>query len=127
MLIIGFHELLITPLPTVHGDCRLLSLLLFVSLYCKHHGPRSACSKRSSLIRVHRVCFHGNSISGKADGIFLTNIGSIRVNPFYFINNMLDKIFYHSWFILLEWSGIAGCYFQVTGILLSDNYSLDFK
>ena len=42
-------------------------------------------------------------------------------------NNRLDRILYHSWFILLEWSGIAGCNFQITGILLSDNYSLDFK
>ena len=56
---IGIHESLINPFPTTHVDCRLLShlLLLFVSLYCKHHGPRSDCSKRSSLVSVHRVCF----------------------------------------------------------------------
>ena len=32
-------------------------------LYCKHYGPRSDCFLRSSLIRVHSVCFHGKGFS----------------------------------------------------------------
>ena len=36
-------------------------LLYFVSLYCKHYAPRSDCSLRRSLIRVHRVCYHDKS------------------------------------------------------------------
>ena len=31
------------------------------SLYCKQYAPRSDCSLRSSLNRVHSVCFHGKS------------------------------------------------------------------
>ena len=48
-------------LPAVHGYCRLLTYLLinFGSLYCKPYEPRSDCSLRSSLIRVHSVFFHG--------------------------------------------------------------------
>ena len=47
------------PFPTIHNNCRLLSLLLeyFHDLYCKQYGPRSDCSLRSSLIRVHSDCF----------------------------------------------------------------------
>ena len=45
----------------IHDNCRLLCLLLmhFGGLYCKYHGPRSDCSLRSSLIRVHSVCLSG--------------------------------------------------------------------
>ena len=32
-------------------------LVCFGSVYCKQYGPRSDCSHRSSLIRVHDVCF----------------------------------------------------------------------
>ena len=44
----------------IHDNCPLLSLQLmyFGGLYCKQLGPRSDCSLRSSLIRVHSVCFH---------------------------------------------------------------------
>ena len=42
----------------------LLSALICLSnlLHCKHLGPRSYCSFRSSLIRVHSVCFHDKII-----------------------------------------------------------------
>ena len=39
--------------------CSLFRLRMqFGGLYCKHHEPRSDGSLRSSLIRVHSVCFH---------------------------------------------------------------------
>ena len=33
----------------------------FSSLYCKQYRTRSDYSLRSSLIRVHSICFHDNS------------------------------------------------------------------
>ena len=43
---------------TIHDNGRLLSPLpLYIdTLYCKGYAPRSDCSLRSSLIRVHIVC-----------------------------------------------------------------------
>ena len=50
----------VNPFPAFHNICRLLSHLLmyFSGLYYKLYGPRSDCSLRSSLIRVHSICFH---------------------------------------------------------------------
>ena len=47
------------PFSTIHNNYYLLChlLLYFGSLYCKQYGPRSDCSIRSSLIRIHSVCF----------------------------------------------------------------------
>ena len=36
-------------------------LMYFGGLICKHYVPRSDCSLRSSLIRVHSVCFRDKS------------------------------------------------------------------
>ena len=49
----------------VYDNCCLLTYLYiqFGSLYCKHYDPRSDCSIRSSLIRVHSVCFHAQKWS----------------------------------------------------------------
>ena len=77
----------LNPIPPIHDNCRLLSHLLmyFGSQYCKHYGPRSDCSLRSSLNRVHSVCFDYKSILGfiwenAADNIFRTeNFGRRRV------------------------------------------------
>ena len=51
-------------ISSIHDICRLFSHLLmyFGSLYCKQSGPRSDCSPRSSLIRVHSVCFNRISL-----------------------------------------------------------------
>ena len=49
-----------TPFPAKH-DFRFLlhSLLMFLgSINCKQYVPRSDCSKGSSLIRVHSICFY---------------------------------------------------------------------
>ena len=35
-----------------------MHVLLVGSLYCKQYGPRSDCSLRTILIRVHSVCFY---------------------------------------------------------------------
>ena len=38
-------------------------MIYFGSLhvYCKQYGPKSDCSFRCSLIKVHTVCFHDKS------------------------------------------------------------------
>ena len=47
------------PFHAIHKCCLLSHLLMyFGSLYGKHYGPRSDCSLRTSLIRVHSFCFH---------------------------------------------------------------------
>ena len=61
---IRLKDVFLNPFPGIHNNCRLLSHLLvhFSSLFLKHYGPRSDCSDcslRSSLIRVHSVCYHG--------------------------------------------------------------------
>ena len=48
-------HLYFTLFPLVTTCCLLYCLLLF--LCCKPYGPRSDCSKGSSLSRVHIVCF----------------------------------------------------------------------
>ena len=41
------------------NNCPLLChLLVILSHFCKECGPRSDCSSRSSLIRVHTVCLY---------------------------------------------------------------------
>ena len=57
------HYTEINNFPASHDFCHLLSHLpmYLSSLYCKQYGPRSDCSLRSSLIRVHSVCFHDES------------------------------------------------------------------
>ena len=43
------------------NNCRLLCRLLVILkiiFFCKQCGPRSDCSRRSSLIRVHTVCLY---------------------------------------------------------------------
>ena len=54
----------LTLIPAIHDKLCLLSHLptYFCSLYCKQFKPRSDCSYRSSLIRVHIVCLHDKSI-----------------------------------------------------------------
>ena len=54
----------INPFFTSHDFCHLLSHLymlssvdLYMLIYCKQYGPRSDCSKGTSLISVHTVCF----------------------------------------------------------------------
>ena len=54
---------MINPFPTIHDNCRLLAHLPMYfggSLYFKQYEPRSDCSLRSCLIRIHSVCFHGS-------------------------------------------------------------------
>ena len=46
-------------------------LIHFRSLNCKQYGPRSDCSLRSSLIRIHSVCFYKQKWS-EADMPYLT-------------------------------------------------------
>ena len=41
----------------------IYSLTFLGSIYCKQVGPRSDCSKGSSLIMVHSVCFHEKVLS----------------------------------------------------------------
>ena len=42
----------------------------FKSYFCKQCGPRSDCSSRSSLIRVHTVCLYAKNRSEKFVRIF---------------------------------------------------------
>ena len=59
IVLLYIHNL--NPFPVVHDKCCLvfLPLIMYIGgLYCKQYGPRSDCSLRSSLIRVHSVCLH---------------------------------------------------------------------
>ena len=42
----------------VNKVMKLLAFIFEQPSYCKQYGARSDCSLRSSLIRVHSVCFH---------------------------------------------------------------------
>ena len=74
---------------TLNAVCSLICLMYFGTQYCKHYGPRSNCSTRSSLIWVHGICFHGKNIleyiwiyAAKAielDDIFVKKIWQDRV------------------------------------------------
>ena len=50
----------VNTFTAIHDNCHLLTYLLiqFGSLYCKHYGPRSDYSHRSSLTRAHSIRFH---------------------------------------------------------------------
>ena len=49
------------PLPETHLFFYLALCIMFAYHYNKQYEPRSDCSICSSLIRVHRVCFHGKN------------------------------------------------------------------
>ena len=51
---------IINSFPAIHQS----STEDFGSLYCKQYNLRSDCSHRSSLTRVHNVCFHDESSLG---------------------------------------------------------------
>ena len=51
------------PTVTTFVTCSSHLLIFLGSLYCKQYGPRSDCSIRSSLIRVHSVCLHNKIYS----------------------------------------------------------------
>ena len=58
-----WHAFDFNTFPAIQNICHLLSHLriYFSRQYCKLYGPRSDCSLRSSLIRVHRVWFRHKS------------------------------------------------------------------
>ena len=52
------HQELTLKLPSQQLSSALSSACDFKSHFCKQCGPRSDCSSRSSLIRVHTVCLY---------------------------------------------------------------------
>ena len=74
-------SILFTVFPPLMTSCCLLSHLptYFGSLYCKYYEPRSDCSLKSSLIRVHIVCFQDESkCSLKCIWIYAADVKSRR-------------------------------------------------
>ena len=88
------------PFLASYDNCRLPTYLLIHigNLYCKQYGPRSDCSLRSSLIRVHSVRFYNQKYSEVHLDILICtadvkcrqhfqdkNIGRIRVRSVDFL------------------------------------------
>ena len=87
--------------------CLLYHLRMYFGRFCfKQYEPRSDCSLRSSLNRVHSVCFHEVhlnifcSCDKQATFSGQNNIGRIKLNPLLhrlFSDNDIIYIFRQHW------------------------------
>ena len=95
-----------TALPLKRQSQQLSSALSsfdFKSHFCKQCGPRSDCSFRSSLIRVHTVCLYAKNGFEKFARIFSRRhkqttfsdvgfLGVLRVNNNFLVLNVANNL-----------------------------------